>query len=303
MNILWVKDNKQGHLKQVKALLEEIKKLININISELDIDDKLFKKRISPSLIETKNLVIGAGHTVYPYLLKSKKINPDIKSIAILSPTYFKKKFDLICAPFHDMHKLNKLNNVLYFDGSLATKSNKSFDDEIAMMAIGGKNKYFEFDKTNLINQIQYIITLYPNKNWYIFNSRRTPKNFLSEISDHMEFMNKNITLIDHVDNRYNFDEFIEKSSIKVITPDSMSMIYESLSSKGETILFSLFPKKDHKFLPIINNLKEMNSIGYIDQSYLTDINIYKTNLVKQKNFDTKNQTEDLAKKIINHIQ
>ena len=51
------------------------------------------------------------------------------------------------------------------------------------------------------------------------------------------------------------------------------------------------------------NNLKEMNSIGYIDQSYLTDINIYKTNLVKQKNFNTKNQTEDLAKKIINHIQ
>ena len=156
MNILWVKDNKQGHLKQVRALLEEIKKLINIKISELDIDSKLFKKSISPSLIESKNLVIGAGHTVYPYLLKSKKINPDIKSIAILSPTYFKKKFDLICAPFHDMHKLNKLDNVLYFDGSLATRSDKSFDDEIAMMAIGGKNKYFEFDKTNLINQIQY---------------------------------------------------------------------------------------------------------------------------------------------------
>ena len=303
MNILWVKDNKQGHLKQVKALLEEIKKLININISELDIDDKLFKKRISPSLIETKNLVIGAGHTVYPYLLKSKKINPDIKSIAILSPTYFKKKFDLICAPFHDMHKLNKLNNVLYFDGSLATKSNKSFDDEIAMMAIGGKNKYFEFDKTNLINQIQYIITLYPNKNWHIFNSRRTPKNFLSEISDHMEFMNKNITLIDHVDNRYNFDEFIEKSSIKAITPDSMSMIYESLSTHGETILFSLFPKKDNKFLPIINNLKEMNSIGYIDQVYIDDMNTYKTNLIKQKNFDKQDQTNELAKKIINYFQ
>ena len=61
----------------------------------------------------------------------------------------------------------------------------------------------------------------------------------MSEISDHKEFMNKNITLIDHVDNRYNFDEFIEKS--KVI---AMSMIYETLSSKGETILFSLFQKR-----------------------------------------------------------
>jgi len=82
-----------------------------------------------------------------------------------------------------------------------------------------------------------------------------------------------------------------------------MSMIYESLSTHGETILFSLFPKKDNKFLPIINNLKEMNSIGYIDQIYIDDIKIYKTNLVKQKNFDKQDQTYQLAIKIINYFQ
>jgi len=303
MNILWIKDNKKGHLKQVKALLDEIKKILNVNISEFEIEKKILKMNVPPSIIKSCDLVIGAGHSVYPYLLKSKKKNPNIKSIAILSPTYFKKRFDLICAPFHDMHKLNKHKNVLYFDGSLASKSNKKCDEEIGMIAIGGKNKYFKFDKENLIKQIQYIITLYPNKSWYIFNSRRTPKNFLSEISKQLEFISKKITYVDHNDDSYRFDEYIEKSSIKIITPDSMSMIYESLSTNGETILFSLFPKKESKFLPIINNLKEMKSIGYIDQTYINGKNIYKTNLIKQNNFNKQDQTNELAKKIVNYFQ
>ena len=49
MNILWVKDNKKGHLKQVKALLDEIKKILNVNISEFEIEKK-FLKRVSPLL-------------------------------------------------------------------------------------------------------------------------------------------------------------------------------------------------------------------------------------------------------------
>ena len=303
MNILWVKDNKKGHLKQVKALLEEFKKIKSVNISEFQIDKKFFNKIIPSSKTDFADIVIGAGHGVYPYLLNSKKKNPNIKSIAILSPSYFKKKFDLICAPFHDMHKLNKYKHVLYFDGSLASASTKKCNDEIGMMAIGGKNKYFEFDKRNLIKQIQYMITLYPNKYWYIFNSRRTPKDFLNQIKEQLEFISKKVIFVEHNDTSYNFDEFIEMSSIKVITPDSMSMIYESISTSGETILFSLFPKNENKFLPIINNLKEMSSVGYIDQTYIDDLSIYKTNLIKQKRFDNLDQTHELAKKIINYFQ
>ena len=132
MNILWIKDNKKGHLKQVKALLDEIKKILNVNISEYEIEKKFLKKEYPPSIVKSSDLVIGAGHSVYPYLLKSKKKNPNIKSVAILSPSYFKKKFDLICAPFHDMHKLNKHKHVLYFDGSLASRSNKNVMKRLA---------------------------------------------------------------------------------------------------------------------------------------------------------------------------
>ena len=74
------------------------------------------------------------------------------------------------------------------------------------------------------------------------------------------------------------------------------------LCLQKERLFFSPYFKKDHKFLPIMCHLKEMNSIGYIDQSYLTDINIYKTNLVKQKTLIPRIKLKILLK-IINHIQ
>ena len=44
MNILWVKDGKLGHEKQVKALLEELSKEIQINVIEYQPDGILTKK-------------------------------------------------------------------------------------------------------------------------------------------------------------------------------------------------------------------------------------------------------------------
>ena len=44
MNILWVKDGKLGHEKQVKALLEELAKEIPINVIEYQPDAILTKK-------------------------------------------------------------------------------------------------------------------------------------------------------------------------------------------------------------------------------------------------------------------
>ena len=87
------------------------------------------------------------------------------------------------------------------------------------MIAIGGKNKYFKFDKKNLIKQIQYIITLYPNKTG-IYLIQEELKNFLEEIQKELEFISKKITYVDHHNDSYRFDEYIEKSSIKIITPD-----------------------------------------------------------------------------------
>ena len=75
MNILWLKDKKIGHEKQVKALLDELSKSREINIIESEVDytfddklnyitfgwfEKLTKKQSPSSLIMQKPTAIWA---------------------------------------------------------------------------------------------------------------------------------------------------------------------------------------------------------------------------------------------------
>ena len=91
MNILWIKDGKKGHEKQVQALLEELSKTIDIKIYQEDYHisslkrffdifhhstSYVFKKYDSCKIIKSYNqneinLVIGAGSNIHTRLLLS----------------------------------------------------------------------------------------------------------------------------------------------------------------------------------------------------------------------------------------
>ena len=103
MNILWVKDNNIGHEKQVKNLLDEISKKIDLHIDERLVKGFFPFFTYLENVEEKKyDLIIGAGHKTYSLILDTKKNQKsDTKSVAILSPTFNKDKFDLICAPNH----------------------------------------------------------------------------------------------------------------------------------------------------------------------------------------------------------
>ena len=74
MKVLWVKDNNIGHEKQVKILLDELNKNV-----DLDIDERVVKG-LYPLFtyledIEEKkyDFIIGAGHRTYSLILSIKK--------------------------------------------------------------------------------------------------------------------------------------------------------------------------------------------------------------------------------------
>ena len=62
------------------------------------------------------------------------------------------------------------------------------------------------------------------------------------------------------------FDEVIEKASIKFITQDSVNMVYEALSTKGKTYLFNMNYKKENKISRQMNLLITNKQIGYIEK-------------------------------------
>jgi len=128
------------------------------------------------------------------------------------------------------------------------------------LIGLGGVNKHFDFDEVSLLKQIQYILTLYPEKKWFLFNSRRTPKNITKEISKlKNEFSNLIIS-------EKGFDDVLEKASIKFITQDSVNMVYEALSTRGKTYLFNMNSKKENKITRQMDLLITNKQLGYIEK-------------------------------------
>ena len=112
-------------------------------------------------------MVIGAGHKTYGLLLDTSKYQKNnCKSIAILAPTFKRDKFDIICSPIHDNNKLKDLDNVIFYEGSLSKVSLKETDNNTVMVAIGGKNKHYQFNEEYILSQIDYFIS--PHKNHHL---------------------------------------------------------------------------------------------------------------------------------------
>ena len=112
MNVYWFQDSKTGHLKQVQALLDQLKKeielsIITINVTNQESFSKIFSNQ---DQFDGPTILIGAGHEVYSKILQAKKylkktISKDLFSIAVLRPSYKLSSFDLIIAPEHDFRK------------------------------------------------------------------------------------------------------------------------------------------------------------------------------------------------------
>ena len=299
MNILWVKDGKLGHEKQVKALLEELAKEIPINVIEYQPDGiltKKFKYLFSPFSASITNqdirdinqscnennisIIIGAGRKSHWHILKisnvissskytegvTEKINitSKPKKIAVMFPAFHRDKFDIVCAPKHDINKVRSYHkhppqNILFYEGSLAKVSSEEVDEKVGMIAIGGKNKHYLFNIKKLMDQIEFVTSIYPNKNWYIFPSRRTPSK-MRDLLTNLAKVNNKIILSDK-----NFNEVLNKASIKIITQDSVNMVYESLSTRGSTVLFNMKYFRKNKVINQMNELLSNKQVGYIE--------------------------------------
>ena len=125
--------------------------------------------------------------------------------------------------------------------------------------------------------QINFITSLYPEINWIVFNSRRTPQKFNTEIKknkDIKKFVNFN-------ENFEPLDNYISKAKIKFVTPDSINMIFESLSSSGETFLFQMKKFKDNKITMLIEDIKINKFVGYLEKQQVEGSGIKKLSLAQ----------------------
>ena len=273
MEVIHIFDQRPGHSNQGNILFQSLVNELNCVSSECSIDNL---DKLKPS--SNRLILIGVGHRAHKALLQQKKLlsnSHDTTIIAVLRPTFNAKKFDLVVAPEHDYHDRKIPINSLLFKGSLCKTSLHKPENNKLVACIGGPINNVPFEKRILIDNLKYIIDTHQKFKISIFNSRRTPDDVWSEISCF-----KNIKLHDSKDTDFNFfNANLVLASKKFITPDSISMIFESLSSYGDTYLLQTsksskkpwFRIKSNKHQRISNELLDEKRIGIVQKRDVFD--------------------------------
>ena len=280
MRIWWFKDSKIGHEKQVRAILDNLACSEDFILEEISSNNPiwlellLYMLKIRPKIDSIPDVIIGAGSKTNIPMLRHK-LHKKTKVISVMKPQFFQKRFDLILAPRHDFLAIPE--NVHTYIGSLAKVRISNNLENIGLIVIGGINRHFDFNHDHILLQINFITTLYQEIIWIVFNSRRTPQKFNTEIKknkDIKKFVNFN-------ENFEPLDNYISKAKIKFVTPDSINMIFESLSSSGETFLFQMKKFKDNKITMLIEDIKINKFVGYLEKQQVEGSGIKKLSLAQ----------------------
>ena len=298
MKICWFKDSKIGHEKQVHAILDNLALTQDLLIEEIYVSNPvwlelfLYLLKIKPKQDSIPDIIIGAGSkTTIPML--RHKIHSKTKVISVMKPQFFESKFDLIVAPRHDYKVVP--NNVFTYIGSIAKVNINPELEDIGLIVVGGLNKHFKFDDDYLISQIDFVVSLFPTTKWIVFNSRRTPKSFNERIK-------KSSSIEKFIDVTTNFEplnNYLPKAKFKFVTPDSVNMIFESLSSSGETYLFDMHSPRENKITKLIDEVKDNKYVGFLEEKCLENSEIKTISLNKPNTLhDTFREVEKVVYEI-----
>ena len=301
--IIWrFTDGKIGHEKQSAALIFELEKLIPLKVFEFHANtmnmfrDSFLCRRKFSIYHNTKkpDLIIGTGHSTHLPMLLAKLVFGG-KIVVIMKPSLPYASFDFCLVPTHDSPP--KRDNIITTIGSLNKIAEGSFiskENGLCTFLIGGPSNHYKWSTSEIIDQIESHINSreHSNTRFILTTSRRTPADFL-KILKKKSF--PKLELFDFSQTSKGWVEgVLHKSESAFVTPDSISMVYETLSAKCMVDLLILKPKSTKS--RVVKNIDFLIREGYISESTPK----ISKNIPFSKILD--NQAEICAKKIISTL-
>lgn len=202
------------------------------------------------------DFIIGAGHrTHFPMLLT--RLLTGGKTIVLMKPSLPLSCFDLALIPAHD-GDFNDANVVATEGVINKIPPSRDHDPTKGLFLIGGPSKHFGWDSANLALQIETVIHAQAEMTWQLTTSRRTPDTFLN----HLDNLNHNIKLIPHTETDIDWlPRQLSEAGQVWVTEDSVSMIYEALTSGADTGLLELPKRKSGRIQRGIRQLLDKQSL------------------------------------------
>lgn len=263
VTIWYITDNKPGHLNQLKGLSERLNhraEQYNLCLGErwfdcIDPELNWWSLLLAKKRLNRPSILIGAGHKTHLKLtLFARKMNA--LSVVLMHPTLPLCLFDHAIIPAHDSPP--NRSNILPTRGVLNRIQPRQpplnpRQLPNGLILVGGESKHFVWNNQAIIEQIVAVTGQDTSARWTLSNSRRTPNVLIEELK-YIAPSNLDIVDCDQTDADWLPAQF-EKASEIWVTPDSVSMVYEAITSGLPTGLFNLPVSKQNRINTDIQKL------------------------------------------------
>jgi uncharacterized protein len=220
----------------------------------------LLKKLPFVSHLPDPDLLVGAGHACHIPMLMTRRVCGG-RTLVLMMPSLPTRFFDLCLIPEHDRPK--EAENILPTVGPLNQLScSKHLSSDTGLMLIGGESKHFSWDEKRLHQQLLDIIER-DDINWTITDSPRTPAStrvLLQALNkgkvNYLPFADKTASAL---------PDLLQRAGTVWVSEDSMSMIYEALSTGAAVGILRVQRKNEGRLAQVAQSLANKGLLTLFD--------------------------------------
>jgi mitochondrial fission protein ELM1 len=266
--VVWLlTDNKPGHRNQLKGLGNRLRARAGASLYEVDATKHrvpLWKAALGKAApldasLPHPDLIIAAGSGTHRLLLSLRRLRKS-RTVVLMKPAFPPGWVDAAIIPAHDEVSAGK--RVLVTEGVInsITPLARITDKPEALVLIGGPSPHYEFDPDVLAGQLSQLVRSYRKWRWTIATSRRTPANLTKQLSD---LSSPTVTIVTP-DQTWDgwLSQQLAASRAAWVTPDSMSMVCEAITSGVPTGVFQLPDKGGSRVARGIRRLLEAHRLA-----------------------------------------
>jgi hypothetical protein len=239
--ILWlIGDGKPGHENQSLGLADALARRLPCEVHRISLAGVGgLMKRVKTALAASEDFpnkpdfIIGAGHATH-FALWWIAHKYRAKSIVLMRPSLPLACFDFCIAPAHDFPNPPQRENLILTRGALNRVAPVSSEKTQQMILIGGPSKTHNWNGESLLAALAKITA---TGTWQLTDSRRTPLGFIDQIRRNLPA----IEIFPHAGTQPEWLPGKLATADEVwVTEDSVSMIYEALSSGAKVGLLPM---------------------------------------------------------------
>ena len=259
VHVVVVLDGRPGHEKQSLGIVQGLGQRMTVSTTIVDVSKRGFFSQLqsyiklffglqmgdTTGLPTRADLVIGAGTRTHTTVLLLKKYF-QIPAVTCMTPgVHLRDLFDICFVPEHDGVALR--DNYFLTYGAPNTNSNKGMhSSEKGLILVGGEDdKSHVWESDEIIEKIFKVVVKEQDIDWVISSSPRTPKSTVCDIKEKIGQFSS-CTFFDFKDTPKGWvEDQYDRCQTVWVTTDSISMLYEALSSGCIVNVFPMRWKKD----------------------------------------------------------